>query len=324
MLAGLAFLLIPRVYMIDRTGFPVVAENDETRWLENLIEGLAREGIHDQPRDMMVKSIPFIDRYAKLAMFRMSLLSLDEPIPYWNGTDWQYVDSNGKPVIEGDFFFCHPFSEGIATVIRTRFEDGLENRDRLWSFMKLDGTYLPIGPYYAAGTFSEGLVEVRNSRDEPFVFVNTAGDVVAEGGQFLSGGFSEGLAVVERREETQRGAILAGCIDKTGAMKIELPSNMSALGPFRDGLARVTVFDFSKNNDGVMVGFIDKTGDLVIPPIYDEALDFFEGLAAVKTGGEWGYIDTSGEMVIEPNYLEADSFRRGYAVVIQWNLNWIY
>ena len=37
-------------------------------------------------------------------------------------------------------------------------------------------------------------------------------------------------------------------------------------------------------------GFIDQSGNFVIPSIYDDASNFSEGFAAVKQKGKWGYI----------------------------------
>jgi hypothetical protein len=49
---------------------------------------------------------------------------------------------------------------------------------------------------------------------------------------------------------------------------------------------------------GGKVGFIDKNGRIVIPQRYDSALRFSQGLAAVQIGGKWGFIDKTGKMVI--------------------------
>jgi hypothetical protein len=67
------------------------------------------------------------------------------------------------------------------------------------------------------------------------------------------------------------------------------------------------------------VGYIDKTGNLIIKPVFDDAMYFNEGLAAVFIGkrfeGKWGYIDTSGKMVIEPQFENALFFSGGLANV---------
>ena len=53
----------------------------------------------------------------------------------------------------------------------------------------------------------------------------------------------------------------------------------------------------------------------VIPPQFDGARTFSEGLAAVKKNGKWGYIDTEGKTVIGFQYDAAYSFSEGKALV---------
>lgn len=64
-------------------------------------------------------------------------------------------------------------------------------------------------------------------------------------------------------------------------------------------------------------GFIDKTGNTVIEGQFFEAGRFSEGLAPVrlKKNGKWGYIDKSGKMVIEPQFYDAGQFSDGLAAV---------
>lgn len=50
------------------------------------------------------------------------------------------------------------------------------------------------------------------------------------------------------------------------------------------------------------MGFLDKTGKLVIPAVYDSKMPFSEGLAAVELNNKWGFIDKTGQLVIEAKY----------------------
>ena len=63
----------------------------------------------------------------------------------------------------------------------------------------------------------------------------------------------------------------------------------------------------------------ENTGKFVINPQFDNALDFSEGLAAVRIGeivtGKWGFIDKQGKIVINPQFDDAKSFRGGLAAV---------
>jgi hypothetical protein len=74
-----------------------------------------------------------------------------------------------------------------------------------------------------------------------------------------------------------------------------------------DGLFRIS--------DNFKDGYIDSTGKIVIPPQFDEARDFSEGLAAVRVCTKYGYVDTSGKMIIEPQFQFAEPFSDGLAQV---------
>jgi hypothetical protein len=64
-------------------------------------------------------------------------------------------------------------------------------------------------------------------------------------------------------------------------------------------------------------GFVDQGGRMVIPPRFDHAAEFREGLAAVQEAAQWKYVDTSGKIVIETKYTSVGSFREGLAWVKQ-------
>jgi hypothetical protein len=48
------------------------------------------------------------------------------------------------------------------------------------------------------------------------------------------------------------------------------------------------------------LGFIDKTGKMIIEPKFDDAEPFSEGLAKIYVGKRYGYIDKTGKYVWEP------------------------
>lgn len=67
--------------------------------------------------------------------------------------------------------------------------------------------------------------------------------------------------------------------------------------------------------EGGLLGYIDRTGAIVIEPQYRSADDFAEGLAPVRLEGSYGYIDPDGKMVIEPQFDYATPFSEGLALV---------
>jgi hypothetical protein len=63
-------------------------------------------------------------------------------------------------------------------------------------------------------------------------------------------------------------------------------------------------------------GYMDRSGKVAIPPRFECAWDFSEGLACVQIGGKRGYIDGAGKVVIELRYHLAHPFREGRAAVM--------
>ena len=62
-------------------------------------------------------------------------------------------------------------------------------------------------------------------------------------------------------------------------------------------------------------GYKDEQGKEVIPPIYTEALNFKEDMAAVEMNGLFGYINRENVLVIPYKYDTAGSFSEGWANV---------
>ncbi len=117
--------------------------------------------------------------------------------------------------------------------------------------------------------------------------------------------FSEGLA-----------ATYLGYIDKTGTLVLSLPTGLkySRNGNFSEGRAMVGVFV-----DTWKYGFIDKTGNEIVPCIYDYASDFHGGVAVVgnKTKDasgntlSLGAIDLDGNVIIPLEYEWLTDFAGG-------------
>lgn len=81
--------------------------------------------------------------------------------------------------------------------------------------------------------------------------------------------------------------------------------------------------DLRPFRDGVLWGFKDGGGRVVIVPQFDSVGSFSEGLARVKVNGKWGFANTEGQMVIEPLFDQARFFQGGYAKVQQGKI-WGY
>ncbi len=152
----------------------------------------------------------------------------------------------------------------------------------------------------------------------------------------------------------RRALSTLGYYDKTGKLAITAPLFSSSTRPFHEGLAGVHlsgnsigyidntgkllfslgsdiqeppdgqgVQDFSEDLVAVKPdshwGYADKTGKLLIPARFDDAMSFKEGLAPVKLGGWWGFIDHAGQFAIERQFQYAMPFSEGLAAVMLRN-----
>lgn len=78
-----------------------------------------------------------------------------------------------------------------------------------------------------------------------------------------------------------------------------LPAPMDSLGFFNSGLAVATTWEGGKRAQG----FIDRSGNWVIPPRFNAASDFARnGLAEVWINRMFGFINRQGQMVIPAKY----------------------
>lgn len=132
--------------------------------------------------------------------------------------------------------------------------------------------------------------------------------------------------------------------------EIVLRPNVVIAHNFFDGLAMV--WNGGKYKDPNLdefygYGFMDKTGKIVIPEIFDKANDFHEGLAAVGVWDDkvkkqygwvqigdrysfsglldkYGFINSEGKFVIQPQYRFAHDFHEGLAAVfLDYNYGYI-
>ena len=66
-------------------------------------------------------------------------------------------------------------------------------------------------------------------------------------------------------------------------------------------------------------GYMNRNAEIVISPQWEDADDFYEGLAKVAATREgqsvYGFIDSRGQWVVEPMYEKAGRFSAGFAIV---------
>lgn len=178
-------------------------------------------------------------------------------------------------------------------------------------FIDKRGNFVIEPNYDRAGYFHEGLAWI--CIDDKYGYIDKTGRHVLKPG-FLPecigcGSFYEGRAHISAPYKM-------GVIDTSGRLIGHYYQNIY---DFHEGLALVKA--------GGEYGFINRNGDLIIRPQFEEALDFHEGLAQVVFNAEgdnpkYGFIDKTGNIVIEPKFkfgLTDFSFSEGLAVGVQGN-----
>ena len=218
-------------------------------------------------------------------------------IPFEQNKKWGFINNKGDVIIQPQFDKAEPFSDGLALV----------EVDTMDGFIDTKGAYVIKPQYYIAFSFSEGLAAVCKSAESNFGYIDTSGNLVIDHNYFWADSFSEGSAAVRMPDNGKMGYI-----DKSGNIIIAGKYDRAYL--FSDGLGRIEEDGQNSPPNSRRVGFIDKQGTQVID-FFDGAEDFSEGLAAVRVNWKWGFIDMTGDIVIPPVYGLVDSFSEGYTSV---------
>jgi len=65
-------------------------------------------------------------------------------------------------------------------------------------------------------------------------------------------------------------------------------------------------------------GLKDGAGKILIAPVYEHIYDFsYDDIAVVSTGGQFGYVNKSGQEIIKPQFDDAFDFEGDYAAVVK-------
>jgi hypothetical protein len=193
------------------------------------------------------------------------------------------------------FTWAGDFSEDLAPV-------GTEGR---FGFIDTTGAYRIAPLFEYAGGFSGNRAPVLISG--AWGYVDVTGAMAVPAVYDWAGAFREGLAPV-----AADGQYLF--IDTAGTPAG--PLRFSDARPYSGGYAAVRLGE----GDYGAWGFVDRTGALIIPPLFDDVPGgFSEGLAVVKMEHERpfraGFIDSSGGFAFDTLYDAAGDFHEGRAPV---------
>lgn len=198
------------------------------------------------------------------------------------GRLWGYINKSGSWTIEPRFVSADDFSEGKAFV-KTNAKTG---------FIGPDGTYLFMVEADSAGVFRQNRCRIILGNSNGYI--DEKGSIVIPPSYRQGGEFAEGLAPVKTENDTW------GFIDSTGKMVVQ-PQFEDVCSSGRGVLLRC----FSEGlipvkKDGLW-GYMNPSGDLVIPCRFTTAHPFRNGAAEVLEGRNSYFIGTDGEEIVTPN-----------------------
>jgi hypothetical protein len=245
------------------------------------------------------------------------------------GDNWGYIDKKGKVVISAVFQKAFPFTSGVARVI---YKDSL-------FFVNLGGGRFTV-PLAEHGDFSDGLLIIKQNGKfgyantsgkiiiqavyeeavpfsnqtaygrigETWYFFNTTGRILFKTNNRPFGHFSDGLIQVVSGNQY-------GFMDKSGNLiiPISLPFLNLSGNYFSESRA---VFQEISGSQPIKTGCIDKSGRVVIPPLYESIGPFKNGLAVFKDEN-YGYLDKTGKIVYPAAYHYAYGFSEGFAIAVR-------
>ena len=219
-----------------------------------------------------------------------------------------FCDSTLKIIISLSAMFPQPFKNGYSEVENSYFIDEFNNEITTEDYYRRQNHGLI---YFCDTGYSE-------EDDAMFMFnfgvKDSFGNIVLTGQYDGIENFNGDYARIYKEENI-------GLIDKNGkeflpclynrvqdhniiqsGLEVEEYKMVSPLFKRGVSLKSFTVEIFTNERAyiqfGKKLGFINKKGVIVIPCIYDEAVEFSEGIAGVELNDKYGYIDTSGKEVV--------------------------
>jgi hypothetical protein len=277
----------------------------------NFQEGLQAVGISNL--------VGYINRNGDIAIsarFGLALPFRDglAPVRDQNGL-WGYIDTNGVYSIEPKYEDAEQFSHGLAQVTiehkagfidrsghyvvepqfttRSHFSNFREGLacvciSNKWGFISTNGTIVIAPRYNGPSEFSGGLAPVEEGeRFSNMGYINTTGEYAIPPRFRKAWGFSEGLA----RVEAERGQMQF--IAPSGEVAFTVEQGAWS-GEFTEGLVNVCKGQSMSTGQW---GYMDRSGNGVIGPDFQQAAPFINGIAAVVLGGQRIYIDKRGKII---------------------------
>lgn len=290
--------------------------------------------------------IPEVEGYQQVGCLRDGLagvIGFNEADPYTMSNRVGYIDENGKVIIPfeydailtgegGEALTFNDFSEGLVAVVKndkygfidskgavvvplqyewaSNFSDGLavvRDNELYGAIDKTGKVVIPI-EYASLGDFNDGFAAAAYPAQDmnyQYGLINKDNKEVIPFMYEQMGRFSEGLVAVQKDGKW-------GYVDQSNKPVIAIDLDYEQVNDFSSGLA--AVFSYKENSDNMKYGYIDKTGQLVIPMNFtrifwqdsEGKIDFKNGYAIVNDDeGEEFCIDTKGKKAECPEGIDS-------------------
>lgn len=288
----------PKWGFIDHSGKFVI--KPQYRRVKRFTEGLAGADLHARWGFINREGNWIVERnYEDVQPFSAGYAGVQQ------GGKWYVINKKGSIVwpstpMCAELGFPHevdPDAEDHAVVVPY-----LDDKSRKWGFHDFGphgkGDIQP--QYDDVKYFNDGLCPVYSAKKEKWGYINNAGTLV------IDYKFDTASAFKNRVAECTMGDDFVW-VDKIGTIAVK--NKLDSITIFHDGMAL-------QQRHGKFI-FIKRNGEPAFRKKFRYADNFSEGLAVVQPmkTGKRGYVDTSGEMVMPPVFDDARAFSEQLAAV---------
>jgi hypothetical protein len=226
--------------------------------------------------------------------------------------EWGYANLKGEMIIDAKYKKCIEFSDdGLAAIFDAKLKQ--------FYFINLKGETLQteisdfkLQEFLGLGMkgFSNGFAPVKMG--EKWGYLNTAGKLAIPAKYDKVTQFNGGFTTAQKDGKFY-------VLDQNGVeYTVDVP-DLADLNNFSEKLA-------SFKTTGGLVGFVDGSGKVAIKAQFQNAGDFFGGLAWAKnSAGSVGYIDAKGEWIIQPQFTSGKDYNPASGLArIKTGEKWAY
>lgn len=243
---------------------------------------------------------------------------------------WGYINNSGIFVINPQFKYAEPFSCGLAKVssddpkyptvfinkngsiaFRSKYRNvcgftynrAIVRDEKAIMYLDKTGKVIIKTKYPYGDLFSDGIALIWSG--DKAEYIDTSGQRIAYFNEMGHQSFSEGLASVLGNGKTfyidkfgNKVKIVSRSfyINKLGQPVITNTVDSLVYLPFYNGIAEVCI-----PGTGHKSGFIDTTGKIIVPVIYDRVNNFSSEFTTVYKDGKGSIINKKGEVVADIN-----------------------